>query len=981
MKKTCCHLSHGFALISVLALVSLAALTATAFLASARLERQATRSLSQTVQLEMALTAGEKCADQTMGDSIQPSGGPNFVTTLYRGPGASDWTNEGGYLFIGQPNSVKNLKWTYYAGFSPATLTNLDSNNIESFIRWTNSQQGAFSNEIQTYMNIATNGFSTNTNVTATSKICTLLPLLGGRTSPPVGWVYLYQDKRIPGTTNTTNIPVARCAWFMEDLCGLIDAERMGGLTTRNTGTNPEEISLANMTRPSGGTVLKSVSTMTNSRKLLFTPGLLANPALSGLTNTNDLRYFATGLREWRPTNATGTNGTVTWIPGGIFSYVSNGTPVGYKCSGYLKMDLNRLAQNNNPTNIPNIVQFISDNLPNFTNRAGGMDSTNYLYALAANIIDYLDQDSTPTTFTNKGVSIAGFDNYPLPTIIFDQMSLAGKTLTVNSYWQFWNCSTATSPAVTYNYSYDFADTLGSYTRTSTKTPTAVSGSPRIMDKPLAGTVAVPALNPGCSAVTRFTTTTNLESLTMIPPAVPASDLASIWIDGTTSGNITTNNSLTLTLNGKTVTKLMTGFERKAKTLANGGTPVWSGGMPGLRYDNVAGIKTSFKVPPSGDPRMLLYLTNNVGTGYLSACDYDQNVEWELGYAQTRKDAFNGSPYSGMPGNWPDGTNSSSAVLNGKPYPDAQAPSVGTFTAKSMPSAVLSTTNLFTNICELGSIFDPIQWVSTSIASPNQWVDCDISGGTTWTPNSMYGGGQTLRIGRPEHSRFAFTNLGSAPSSQPIPNTGQSAAALLDLFCLSNPSSASANGIYRTGGKINLNTAPGPVLAALAGGISLTKDSSKSGSEVNATMISAFTNGVMRFRSVYPFLTPSHLAFISANYGTTGWTNSAVWTVNAVFSTNGGLRGITGLNDEGREEWFSKIYELSCVSSVNYRFYIAAQLVDTNRNGVGPVARKYCQYAGRPDTTTSNSVATNYGIDIFKWGLTTGQKKVYESPY
>jgi hypothetical protein len=147
-------------------------------------------------------------------------------------------------------------------------------------------------------------------------------------------------------------------------------------------------------------------------------------------------------------------------------------------------------------------------------------------------------------------------------------------------------------------------------------------------------------------------------------------------------------------------------------------------------------------------------------------------------------------------------------------------------------------------------------------------------------------------------------------------------------------------------------------------------------------MISAFTNGVMRFRSVYPFLTPSHLAFISSTYGITGWTNSANWTLNAVFSTNTtGVPGVSSLNDQGREEWFSKIYGLATVSSVNYRFYIAAQLVDTNSNAVGPIARKYCQYAGKPDTETKGPKTTNYGIDIFSWALTTGQKKVYESPY
>jgi hypothetical protein len=270
-----------------------------------------------------------------------------------------------------------------------------------------------------------------------------------------------------------------------------------------------------------------------------------------------------------------------------------------------------------------------------------------------------------------------------------------------------------------------------------------------------------------------------------------------------------------------------------------------------------------------------------------------------------------------------------------------------------------------------------MQWAgaSTIIGTPPNWVDDDIAAGNLWAANSMYGGGQTLRIGRAEHSRFAFTNLTNAANSYPVPALGTSAAGLLDIFCVTNT--------YNWAGRININTAPPPVLAALAGGITLAKDTNMTGTPVNTTMINAFTNGVMKFRAVYPFLTPSQLAFISINYGTNNWTNTASWSSNAVFSTKGGLQGVTRCNDEAREEWFSKIYGLATVSSVNYRFYIAAQLVDTNQDGIGPIVRKYCQYAGRPDTTATNGVVTNslYGVPIFRWALTTGQKKVFESPY
>jgi hypothetical protein len=154
---------NGFALISVLALVSLAALTATAFLASARLERQATLPMGNTVRLEWALTSAEKCAEQTIGDAFEPTGPKNFVTTLWRGTNANDWINEVGYLLIGKPNATTSVKWTYYAGFSPSGMTNLSTKVIGSATTFTNSHQGTFLAECGTYFQQqGTNGFTNN---------------------------------------------------------------------------------------------------------------------------------------------------------------------------------------------------------------------------------------------------------------------------------------------------------------------------------------------------------------------------------------------------------------------------------------------------------------------------------------------------------------------------------------------------------------------------------------------------------------------------------------------------------------------------------------------------------------------------------------------------------------------------------------------------------------------------------------------------
>ena len=141
-------------------------------------------------------------------------------------------------------------------------------------------------------------------------------------------------------------------------------------------------------------------------------------------------------------------------------------------------------------------------------------------------------------------------------------------------------------------------------------------------------------------------------------------------------------------------------------------------------------------------------------------------------------------------------------------------------------------------------------------------------------------------------------------------------------------------------------------------------------------MINAFTNGVMRFRQTYPFITPSQLAFISRDYGTNPTTPTDCWTntfsSNAVFSSSvlGGLNGVSSINDQGFEEWFAKIYALTTVQSFNYRIYVVAQLTDTNGLPKGAPLKKYYQLhlrnnnpnASSPDTP---SVSQNFTYEAF----------------
>jgi hypothetical protein len=302
---------------------------------------------------------------------------------------------------------------------------------------------------------------------------------------------------------------------------------------------------------------------------------------------------------------------------------------------------------------------------------------------------------------------------------------------------------------------------------------------------------------------------------------------------------------------------------------------------------------------------------------------------------------------------------------------------------------------------ELGNIFDPIQWGNPI----NPFYPLDTA---SWmelnaTATNFDGacGRNSLRIGRAEHQRFAFTNMygNSVPS---IPNMGMSAAALLDLFCLTNGSSVGGSTYTLGGGKINLNTAPAPVLRALAGGIRQSNDLAQvpGNYAIPPAMAEAFAQGVMRFRSKYPFLTPSHLSFIGTD---PTWPNTNNWPTNAVFGNTNSITlstapgntfgstarmNMTEWNDEAAEEWFSKIYALSSCQSHNYRIYVVAQLVATNSAGqinpMSPLVKKYYQVffqngsavsaptkwppttSTYPNNDVSTWTPTGYATDIFK---------------
>ena len=607
--------SPSFALISVLALVSLAALTATAFLASARLERQATRPLGETARLEMACTSAKECASQTLNIMCEPKW--HTIATYWRGNNTNDWTNELGYLLLGRPNSVANVRWTYFCGFNPSPHKKLDTNVF--LVEGTNTNPGSYLTEIGSFMATMTNGFVTNP--TSTDTNCTLIPLLGGRTSPPVGWTYIYQDKKIANSTNTTNVPVARFSYYMEDLSGLIDAERMGG-TNRTTGTNASEISLTNLTT---NWSLNSIINASNynqfinptNRSKYFSPALLlyANTGIS----TNDLRYFAHGLLSW--SNFPNT------IPVGV----PINSSLGYSQGGQLKVNLNTAAN----LNVTTISTAITANLPGFTNRAGGMSGNTYVSNIAANIVDYADTDESPTTSGTYGTTnySQGVDSYPWVNEVATRVTVQSYTassgnlvLNMRGFAELWNLSdkTFTGPITLTMQENDSIQAESATATTAPNTPLQTSGTL---------TTNITILPMQFKVVEVFS---NLVTLTVPEP----SGTGTKYVTWPTAS---TNSTFELKISGVTVQKPLGGLARRvdrSKTLT-GNSDCLDLTTPALmetgansrkiyRGNPLTHTNASFDFMNEGDPRMTPFRIIGTSTSHTWAT-YEPGASYFMG--------------------------------------------------------------------------------------------------------------------------------------------------------------------------------------------------------------------------------------------------------------------------------------------------------------------------------------------------------------
>lgn len=188
---------------------------------------------------------------------------------------------------------------------------------------------------------------------------------------------------------------------------------------------------------------------------------------------------------------------------------------------------------------------------------------------------------------------------------------------------------------------------------------------------------------------------------------------------------------------------------------------------------------------------------------------------------------------------WPDGGHTVAArtqslgSLNRNPDDPSLRPPIHAALSANTPNGlmerqkyvqVISNKGKFFSVTELGHVFDPMMWDpngGSEFDAPQMRDFADIVPGTRPRASDKFCGGNTLRIGRPEHTRFQSNPTPTATPGSPV-DRRFSATALLDLFHCGIPRSMDplrrTGGLVRIDGQVNLNTASFDVLRALVAG-------------------------------------------------------------------------------------------------------------------------------------------------------------------
>ncbi len=366
-----------------------------------------------------------------------------------------------------------------------------------------------------------------------------------------------------------------------------------------------------------------------------------------------------------------------------------------------------------------------------------------------------------------------------------------------------------------------------------------------------------------------------------------------------------------------------------------------------------------------GDSRQSLYL--RAADFPMSDNSYPGNVSPNQRNVRNASVYKNGSGQSDtygrvLPSEWPDGghnvpvklsaltaPNNFPSPANYNPADTTRFPDFNSALEGDTPTFI-SNAGRFYSATELGRIFDPIMYApmydngdsildGTMPSNRNTWPSVERGNDSGNPQNVYYGGGNTLRIGRPEHPKFDV--ISGAPPAE-MPDTH--AARLLDIFHTGK--SRSTNQAEREGelvrieGHVNLNTATEDALRALAAGNlkadprlvrtnSQTHSTSTAAPPVTEIEVPALTRtkqadllaqAIIRGR---PYLSPSEIATSRDENGKVPFGNALLYPEFKIKENMSSLQW----SDAAAEEAFARVYNSSTVRSRNFRIWVVGQAI------------------------------------------------------
>ena len=644
--------------------------------------------------------------------------------------------------------------------------------------------------------------------------------------------------------------------------------------------------------------------------------------------------------------------------------------------AGMPKLNLNQLLTMDRTQAVRQMASFINKALPKFASRRGGFPD-DYLESIAANAMDYADADSDSTTAAG---SYRGIDSYPLVSEFLmrfrwdDIVTEGGRkyvVLSASTYIELWNMSDKSvngTAEVSFETAYHFqlgANPEVTLSDLTSATPILAESDGKRWFSPIEV-----SLKPNEYRVVHGGTVTY-----KIDAGSSSSFIASpLLLEGETYGS--SGAGYHFKWNGQLVDQSRGGVHRNNSSLHY---PADTASSPRQRVRATIPSHSSTRngafINNMGDPRMSYYLR----------APQDANA-YPDNYSPNRRNIRWGSIYSSdsatktkvygrvMPSEWPDGGHNSTYESNGfyttdpriNPDDPRFTPSVSSALRDPPPEESpmrISNRGRFYSATELGRVYDPIMWQNSLPVGANlPWGDVESSS----TASADYGGGNTLRIGRPEHPRFIANG-----------ESGMDSSLLLDLFHAGRSRSGSAaereGPLVQIRGQVNLNTANRDVLRAIVIGqltmdpkMAIRTSENHDADERMAPPVKPFhltaneilieadriADAIISAREITPFASTASLTAVRDP-------GDKLVFGNKKLIPNGSM---VDRSDSAAEEIFARVYEATTVRSRNFRVWVIGQtLAPTTSTTASPevlaeVRKVFSVFADPGERTRSGEI-------------------------